>query len=72
MSKIKTVLYLYTIPLVFMVLFPLIKTVELNGEQLGTIGLMASGFIIGIAFEGFLLIMTATGLILTGKLDSVK
>lgn len=68
-ERLKWLASIYLIPLIFMVTFPLIKDISLNGEVLGVFGLMVSGFISGLMLEGILLMLAATVAILSGKMD---
>jgi len=68
-ERLKWLVSIYLMPLIFMVAFPLIKDVQLNDETLGVFGLMVSGFISGLMLEGVLLMLAATVAILSGKMD---
>lgn len=69
-EKLKRVSYVYIIPLIFGVMFPFMKTVEINGGYLNGFWLFALGFLIGMAIEGALLIASFTfALLFTNELD---
>lgn len=68
-KRLKMVAGVYIIPFILMVMFPLVKELKLNGEELGVFGLMVSGFLLGIVVEGALLILAFTAAVLSGKMD---
>ena len=67
--RLKWIAGIYIIPLIFMVLFPFIKTAELNGEVLGAGGMMICGFMFGLMAEGMMLMIMATLAALSGSAD---
>ena len=67
-EKLKTLAFMYIIPLIAMVIFPLVKNIEVNGEPASWFILAVFGFACGIGVEGALFILGLTIAVLTDKM----
>ena len=68
--RLKYLLGLYAIPLIFACIFPFIVGVQSSGETSDIAISAAFGFVLGLAFEGVMLMLTVTGAVLSGKFDN--
>lgn len=66
-EKLMSLLYLYTIPIIVCIMVALTKDLQINGEEASTLCRVLIGFLMGMAFEGFLIVFGFTIAILMGK-----
>lgn len=66
MDKLKSLLVLYTIPLITAGILPM-KQIMVNDEPIGILEKVSAGFIAGMAAEGFLMVLGATAFIALNK-----
>jgi hypothetical protein len=68
-NKLVKLSFVYAVPLIFAIIFTLVKTIEINGVDLNGVGLAAIGFLFGLFIDGLLIIAGVTFGILSGAID---